>query len=368
MLYYLWNVSFDFEQHEEELEYKHGAQMMLPKERFVKACNNEPVDRPPVWMMRQAGRTLNEYRELRKKHSFWELVKNPELAAEVTLQPLRRFPVDAAIIFSDILVIPAAMGMDVQFTPKLAILPPLRCEDDIRNLDLAGMTKKLSYVAGTIRNVYNEVGQEKAVLGFSGAPYTLACYMIEGGSSKHFVKVREMMYHKPALFKELLDILADAVVEYLLMQMEAGVTAVQLFDTWAGELNPIDYNRFVLPVVRSIFDRIKGKNLPLIYYINGIGNLLGQVKQCGADIIGVDWRLSLADVRAKMGEDTVVQGNLDPALLFAPEEEIRVRVNEMFAMTGGKGHIANLGHGLIPETPVSGIAAFVDAVCRWNAG
>lgn len=341
--------------------------MMQSRERFIKACNNEPIDRPPVWMMRQAGRTLPEYRKLRETYSFWQCCKSPELAAEVTLQPLKRFPVDAAIIFSDILVIPAAMGMDVQFTPKLTVLPPLRDASDIHGLDLSGMTAKLDYVRGAIQAVYREVGQEKAVLGFSGAPYTLACYMIEGGSSKHFLRVREMMYHSPALFKELLDKLADAVIEYLLMQLDSGITAAQLFDTWAGELNPEDYNRFVLPVVQRIFEKAKSKQIPLIYYINNIGNLIHQAKQSGADIIGVDWRITLADVRRQLGRETVVQGNLDPALLFAPEEEIRRRVNEMITMTGGKGHIANLGHGLIPETPVSGIAAFVDAVTQWRA-
>jgi len=275
--------------------------------------------------------------------------------------------VDAAIIFSDILVIPAAMGMDVQFTPHLSVLPPLKDAHDVHKLDLAGMTKKLDYVRGAIKAVYNEVGQEKAVLGFSGAPYTLACYMIEGGSSKHFLKVREMMYHNPTLFKELLDKLADSVIEYLLMQLDSGITAAQLFDTWAGELNPEDYNRFVLPVVQRIFEKAKAKNIPLVYYINGIGNLIYQAKESGADVIGVDWRLTLEEVRQKLGPDTVVQGNLDPALLFAPEAEIRRRVNEMINMTGGRGHIANLGHGLIPETPISGIAAFVEAVTSWCA-
>jgi uroporphyrinogen decarboxylase len=319
-------------------------------------------------MMRQAGRTLPEYRKLREKHSFWECCRSAELGAEVTLQPLRRFPVDAAIIFSDILVIPDAMGMDVQYTPKLAVLPPLQSEADVNRLNLSGMTGKLDYVSGVIRTVYNEVGAEKAVLGFSGAPYTLACYMIEGGGSKHFLKVREMMYHNPTLFKSLLDKLADAVVEYMLMQMECGISAIQLFDTWAGELNPEDYDRFVLPVVQKIFEKIKVKKVPLIYYINGIGNLIQRAKESGADVIGVDWRLTLEDVRNTLGQDTIVQGNLDPALLFATPEEIRKRTHQMIAMTGGKGHIANLGHGLIPETPVSGIEAFVKAVTEWKPG
>ncbi len=339
---------------------------MLSKERFVRACRFDTVDRPPVWMMRQAGRTLPEYRALREKHSFWDVCRSAELGAEVTLQPLKRFPVDAAVIFSDILVVPEAMGLNVQFTPRLAVDPPVKDTSDINKLDIAGIPKKLDYVAGVIRTVYREIGQEKAVLGFSGAPYTLACYMIEGGSSKHFLKIRELMYHNRPVFETLMDKLATAVIEYLKMQAACKVTAIQLFDTWAGELNPEDYRRFVLPVNRKIVSALKSLDIPVIYYINGIGNLLEIAGEIGADVIGVDWRLTLADVRKRLGPDTVVQGNLDPVLLFAPAEEIRNRTHEMIAETGGAGHIANLGHGLIPETPVSGIEAFVKAVVEWE--
>ncbi|MCP4215594.1 MAG: uroporphyrinogen decarboxylase [bacterium] len=339
---------------------------MLSLERFKKACNFEPVDRPPVWMMRQAGRTLPEYLAVREKYSFKEVAETPELATEVTLQPLRRFPVDAAIIFSDILVIPDAMDMEVAYSPKLSILPPLKDAADVHNLKLSGLTTRLDYVAQLIRSVKKEVGKEKAVLGFSGAPFTLACYMTEGGSSKNFLAVREMMYHHPQLLEELLDKLTIAVTEYLTMQMEENVNAVQLFDTWAGHLNPVDYDRFVLPYVSKIISNLKGKGIPVIYYINGIGNLLQRASDSGADIIGVDWRLDLSEVREKLGPETVVQGNLDPALLFAPPEDIRSRVHAMLKMTGGRGHIANLGHGLIPSTPIKGIEAFVNAVTQWQ--
>ncbi len=343
---------------------------MLPRTRFIKACRNETPDRPPVWMMRQAGRTLQEYRAIREKYSFREVMENPELAAEVTLQPLKRFPVDAAIIFCDILVIPEVFGMDVQYSPKLQISPPIRNIADATHLKAVPPGQKLRYVTDTIGLVKNEVGHEKAVLGFSGAPYTLACYMIEGESSKHFLKVREMMYHSPQHFENLMDKITGAVIEYMAMQIDAGIDAIQLFDTWAGELGHQDYNRFVLPYIQRIFaglkEIFKGNCPPLIYYINGIGNLLHQAADSGADIIGVDWRLSLEEVRQKLGEDTVVQGNLDPALLFAPQQEIRQRVTQMLDSTGGRGHIANLGHGLIPTTPVSGIAAFMDAVVNWR--
>ena len=256
---------------------------MLPIERFIKACRNEEVDRPPVWMMRQAGRTLSEYRAVREKYSFWEVCKTPELATEVTMQPLRRFPVDAAVIFSDILVIPDAMGMDVQYTPKLTVLPALKDRSDINMLDLSGMTTKLQYVAEVIKSVRRELSDERAVLGFSGAPYTLACYMIQGEGSKDFIKVRQMMHHDPATFEHLMDILSDAVSDYLLMQNDVSATAVQLFDTWAGELNPEDYKRFVLPYITKIIEKVKSaSDLPVIYYINNIGNLLTIAATSGA--------------------------------------------------------------------------------------
>ncbi len=334
--------------------------------RFKRALAFEPVDRPPVWIMRQAGRTLPEYLEVRKKYSFWEICKSAELAALVTLQPLKRFPMDAAIIFSDILTVPAVMGMDVKFSGGLSLSPPIRNIRDIHALKTPDVTKELGYVADVIRCVRKEVGHEKAVLGFSGAPYTLANYMVEGGSSKHFYKIKSLMYTDPEAFSTLLSRLSDVVVEYLAMQMDASATAVQLFDSWAGELTPEDFRRFVLPHVQSIISRLKSKNVPVIYYVNGIGNLVPELKEIGADVIGVDWRINLSEVRRQLGEKTIVQGNLDPTLLFGPEELIRERVFEMFRQTGGLGHIANLGHGVIPETPISGIAAFVKAVTEWT--
>lgn len=340
---------------------------MLPKEFFIKACNFQPVDRPPVWIMRQAGRTLKEYLELREKYSFWQICKTPELAAQVTLQPLKRFPLDAAIIFSDILVIPEALGMEVQFNPKLFLRPLINDVGLIRQLDVDNVTKKLSYVADALRLVYNEVGNEKAILGFSGAPFTLACYMIEGGSSKDFLQVKEMMFHHPQVFYELMECLTLAITDYLLMQYDASVTAVQLFDTWAGILNPDDYYYFVLPYVKKIIENLKKSNpdIPVIYYINGISSLLKHAGETGADVIGVDWRINLSEVRKILGNKTVVQGNLDPTILLAPKEVIRKRVFQMLDMTGGEGHIVNLGHGLLPVTPISGIETFVNAVHDW---
>lgn len=340
---------------------------MTSIERFLRAARFKSVDRPPVWMMRQAGRTLPEYRSLRKKYSFWELCRTPDLAAEVTLQPMRRFPLDAAVIFSDILVIPDALGMEVSFSPKLSLSPVVQDADDVKRLDVINIRQRLDYVAGAIRGVSQKIGGQKAVLGFSGAPFTVSCYMIEGGGSLHFIKVREMMYRKTQAFLDLQEKLADAITEYLLLQADASATAVQLFDTWAGELNPDDYGRFVLPFVWRIVRAVKKESdIPIIYYINGIGNHLSSATETGADIIGVDWRITLSAVRKVLGDRTVLQGNMDPALLFAPQEEIQSRVRRMIDETKGRGHIVNLGHGLIPETPLSGIEAFIHSVIDWK--
>ena len=336
-------------------------------ERFRAACRFDPVDRPPVWMMRQAGRTLPEYRALKEKYTFWQLAQTPELAAEVTLQPVRRFPVDAAINFSDILTVPAAMGLNIDFTPAPVISPVVTSRADVDALKIPDVATSLDYVAGALRAVIGEIGEEKAVLGFSGAPFTLACYMVDGLGAKGFVKTRAMMYRDPALFTALLDKIGEVVADYVQMQVEAGITAYQLFDTWVGDLPKEQFRRFALPAVARVFERLSGKGAPGIYYINGIGNLLEDAAQCGSDALGIDWRLSLAEVRQRTGPDTVVQGNLDPVALFGKPEEIRQKVFDMIDQTGGRGHVANLGHGLSPDTPIEGIAAFVDAVVEWRA-
>jgi len=318
-------------------------------------------------MMRQAGRTLPEYRALKEKYSFWQLAQTPELAAEVTLQPLRRFPVDAAIIFSDILTVPAAMGLNIDFTPAPVISPVVATRADVNALKTPDVGVSLDYVTGALRNVIGEVGEEKAVLGFSGAPFTLACYMVDGLGAKGFIKTRAMMYRDPALFTDLLNKIGDVVADYVQMQIEAGITAYQLFDTWVGDLPGEEFRRFALPAVARVFERLSGKGAPGIYYINGIGNLLEDAAGCGSQALGIDWRVGLGDVRKRTRPDMVVQGNLDPVALFGKPEEIRRKVFEMLGQTGGQGHIANLGHGLSPDTPIEGIAAFVDAVVEWRA-
>jgi uroporphyrinogen decarboxylase len=336
------------------------------KERFLNACRGLPVDRPPVWIMRQAGRTLPEYQELRSKHSFWRLCRTPDLAAEATLQPVRRFGMDVAVIFSDILIVPAAMGLEVTFTPRLSISPPVREARDIGRLLPIEPDSVLSFVAEAIRRVSEQSAPGLAVLGFSGAPFTLACYMVEGGPSKHFQQIKGMMYRAPGVFADLMERISAAVTSHLRLQIEAGAAAVQLFDTWAGELGPSDFRRFALPYLRRIIAELRPTGVPVIYYVNGVGNLLEAAAQTGADVLGIDWRLDLAEVRRRLGTGQAVQGNLDPAVLFGEKSVIREKVFEMLEQTGGRGHVVNLGHGVIPDTPLAGIHAFVDAVREWG--
>jgi len=323
------------------------------------------VDKPPVWIMRQAGRALPEYLALREKHSFLEICTSPELAALVSLQPVKRFQMDACIIFSDILVVPMAMGINVQFSPDISLSPVIKNREDVARLKRPEMNSALGYVAQIIKNVLSEVSDSLAVLGFSGAPYTLASYLIEGGHFKNFHKTKMMIYEEPALFKELMKKIADAVGDYLEMQISAKATALQLFDSWAGELAAEDYEHLVLPYLCQIMERLRPKGVPIIYYINGIGNLLELAQKSGPDALSIDWRIKLSEVRKRLGQNQVVQGNLDPNLLLVSKEVIKQRVFEMLNQTNGKGHIVNLGHGLLVDTPLENIETFVTSVKEW---
>jgi uroporphyrinogen decarboxylase len=339
--------------------------MLKSSERFLRTCQNREVDYPPVWIMRQAGRALPEYRAMREKYSFWQLIKTPELAAKVSLQPVERFKMDACVIFSDILVVPAAMGVKVDFDSGVSLSPVIRKKGDVEKLKRPEVEKSLGYVAQTIKNIKAEVGDESAILGFSGAPFILAAYMIEGENSRLFTRTKTMMLREPVLFRKLIGRISDLVSDYLEMQIEAGADAVQIFDTWAGELAPIDYEHFLLPALQKIIRRAKAKGAPVIYYVNGIGNLLELAANSGADVLGVDWRIRLSEVRKRLGINQVLQGNLDPLILMGTEKLIRERVFAMLDETRGRGHIANLGHGLLPDTPLKSIATFVKSVKEW---
>jgi uroporphyrinogen decarboxylase len=314
--------------------------------------------------MRQAGRYLEEYRALRARHDFLELCKSPALATEVTLQPVRRFHMDAAILFSDILVLPEALGQRLSYPeggPRLE--PPIRSAEDLARLRALDAPAHLGYVAEAIALIGRQLARERALIGFAGAPYTLATYMVEGATSRHQAQTKALAFREPALLEELLERLAEGVSDFLLLQVEAGVDAVQLFDTWAGDLSPRDFARFALGPARKVIGALGKAGVPVIYYVNGIAAHLEAAATSGASVLGVDWRVCLGEVRRRVGPGVALQGNLDPLVLMAPPSEIRERVRAIHAAHGrGPGHIFNLGHGVLPETPVSGVAAFVDAV------
>jgi uroporphyrinogen decarboxylase len=339
---------------------------MDARTRFAAAAGGLAVDRPPVWMMRQAGRTLPEYRALKDQHSFWELCKTPELAAEATLQPVRRFPVDAAILFSDILVVPAAMGMQIEFSPAPRFAATLASQADVERLLPPDAGNRLRYVADALAIVRKEIGQTHAVLGFAGAPYTLACYMVDGTGAKGFAKTRALLHSQPLLMHRLLERVADAVAEYLELQIASGITAFQLFDSWAGDLSPAAFREFAARYAGRVLSRVTGKGAFSIYYVNGIAPHLAAAGAAGSDILGVDWRVDLARVRAEVGPLRVLQGNLDPAALHGSPESIAEATRTVLAATQGRNHILNLGHGLSPDTPLAGIEAFVQAATEWR--
>ena len=335
------------------------------RRRILAALHGEAVDRPPVWMMRQAGRYLPEYRALRKEHSFLEMVRTPELAAEVTMQPIRRFGFDAAILFSDILTVPEALGLKVDF-PKggPTISPTIRSAADVAALPKPDVIGELGYVADAVREIRRQLDDGVALLGFSGAPWTLATYMIEGGGSKSFPNIRAMMHNAPEVLDALLELLADVVIEYLQMQIDAGVDAVQLFDTWAGELRLADYERFLLPSTRRIVQTLRDRGATVVLFARHPGHLLEGTLKAGPQAIGVDWRVDLTHASERAAAHGVsLQGNLDPAELFASPAHIASRIREMHTAIGGRiGWVVNLGHGIWPTAPISGVHALVDAV------
>jgi len=333
---------------------------MSRKELFLRACRGEAVPRLPVWMMRQAGRYLPEYREIRAKRAFLEVCKTPELAIEISLQPFRRLGVDAIIVFSDILIPAEAMGMKLELGDAGPNLPePVRAERDIEALRIFDAESDTRFLMDAIRGIVREVGPAVPVLGFAGAPWTLACYMIEGRTKEGFATVKALMYEKPSAFEALLTKISNATVGYLKAQIAAGAAAVQLFDTWCGELNLADYERFALPAVQGIISRVGGE-VPVIYYTKASHHLLCAVAKSGADVLSVDWRIDLASARATLGPRIALQGNVDPAVLFAPAEKIRTVTRETAEKLGGVGHILNLGHGILVGTPVENAQLFVE--------
>jgi len=340
------------------------------KSRFIDACRRQPVDATPVWFMRQAGRYMAEYRALRKKHTILEICRTPELAVEVTLQPLERLGVDAAILFSDLLIPLEPMGIDFDFVhgegPKID--NPVSTAGDVEKLRGFEPREALGFTMETIRQLRRELEGKVPLIGFAGAPFTLASYLIEGGSSRSFAKTKALMYSDPATWHRLASKLASMVQAYLLAQIEAGVQAVQLFDSWAGALGPQDYRELVLPHSRAVLDGLKDASVPVIHFATGNSGLLPLLREAGGDVIGLDWRVDLDVGWDLLGDGVAVQGNLDPAVLLAPPEVVRRRADDVLDRAGSRpGHIFNLGHGVLPNTPVDTVADLVQHVHQKTA-
>jgi len=342
----------------------------LKNDRFLRALKKQPVDMTPVWMMRQAGRYLPEYRALRQHAgSFMDLCTNPELACEVTLQPLERFPLDAAILFSDILTIPDAMGLGLYFVtgegPKFR--KPVRTEADIEALEVTNTASQLSYVTDAVSLIRKELNGRVPLIGFSGSPWTLATYMVEGQSSRDFKQIKTMIYTQPELAHQMLSKLADSVAEYLSAQIIAGAQAVQIFDTWGGALSDQEYIDFYLQYMQKIVGKLKSDPItadtPIILFTKNGGQWLEQIAATGCDAAGLDWTTNIGQAKARVGDKICLQGNMDPAVLLSSPEHIKTEVGRILTEFGtGPGHVFNLGHGITPDVPVEHAAAFVSAV------
>lgn len=338
-------------------------------DRFLKACRREPVDATPVWFMRQAGRYMSEYRRLREKHSILDLCKTPELAAQVTLQPIDRFPLDAAIIFADILLPLEPMGLSLEFAEGEGpiIRNPVRDRAAVERLKVIDDTE-LQYVMDAISLTRGRLAGRVPLIGFAGAPFTLASYAIEGGSSRNYIHTKHMMYSEPEIWHRLMDKFARVITGYLRRQIKSGAQAVQLFDSWVGCLSAGDYIEYVMPHVQLIFEGLKHEGVPLIHFGTGTTAILKSMREAGGDVIGVDWRIPIDDAWTLVGHDRAVQGNLDPVVLFGPIHEIERRVTDILRRAAGRpGHIFNLGHGILPNTPVEHVAAAIDLVHKLSA-
>ncbi|MHB0871400.1 MAG: uroporphyrinogen decarboxylase [Chloroflexota bacterium] len=335
------------------------------RDRFLRACRRQPVDCTPIWLMRQAGRFLPEYRRLRERHSMLEMIKTPELAVEVTLQPLHRFDLDAAIIFSDILPPLESMGIEVQFVKGEgpSIGQPIRGMSQVQGLRVPAAEEVAPYTQQAIRLAARELAGRLPLIGFAGAPFTLASYLIEGGSSRDHSLAKQFMYREPDAWHLLMERLAQLVGGYLRSQVAAGAQAVQLFDSWVGVLGPADYREFVLRYSQQAIATAQTADVPVIHFTTGTTGMLGLIREAGGDVVGVDWRVELAAAWERLGPEVAIQGNLDPQTLLAPLSTLRARAASILEGANGRpGHIFNLGHGVLPQTPVEQVAALVEFV------
>ncbi len=344
--------------------------MKLKNDTFLRACRREEVERTPVWIMRQAGRYLPDYMKVRRDHSFQEVCKTPELAAEVTIQPVEKIGVDAAILFADILTPAEGMGIDLAFSPGPVIAQPVRDRKGVEALRIPDPRESVPYVLDAIRLVRERLDGRVPLIGFAGAPFTMAAYLVEGKSKHGFPGIRSMLYRDPETADLLLGKIADMTAAYLAAQIEAGAQAVQLFESWAGLLAGREFERFALPHVKRIMEAIAPLGAPRIYYAGGGGALLHLLSDCGADVIGVDWRVPLGEAWKRIGQDMAIQGNLDPCALFSPADRLEAEVRTVLDGVAGRwGHIFNLGHGIQPDTPWENARLLVETVhklSRWG--
>ena len=342
---------------------------MALNDRFLKACWREDVDCTPVWFMRQAGRYMAEYRAIRAKHTLLEICAQPELAAEVTLQPARALGVDAAILFADILLPLMPMGIHLEFAKDEGpvIHNPIGSRADVEALRVIDPCEELRHVLDAVKLVRRELDGKIPLIGFAGAPFTLASYLIEGGSSRSFIKTKQLMYRDPQTWHVLMSKLAQVIAAYLVAQIDAGAQAVQLFDSWVGALSPADYRAYVLPHSQAILQAVKASGVPAIHFGTDTATLLPLLKEAGGNVIGLDWRVDLDRGWETIGVETAVQGNLDPVALFASRAELERRVKIILQQAAHRpGHIFNLGHGILPETPVENVKAVVEMVHEFS--
>jgi uroporphyrinogen decarboxylase len=332
--------------------------------RFLEACRRRPTDVRPVWFMRQAGRYMKQYRDIRAKAGILEICKRPDLAAQVTLQPVEILDVDAAIVFADLLLPVEPMGLKLRFAAGEGpvIDNPVRTSGDIDSLSISN-TDELGYVGETIQLVTKALAGRVPVIGFVGAPFTMASYMIEGGPSRNFLRTKLMMYRDETLWRRLMGKLVDVLGSFAVLQVAAGARIIQVFDSWVGALGPDDYVRFVAPYSRALIERIRAAGVPVIHFGTGAAGFFRELHAAGGDVIGVDWRINIDQAWMDISYRSAVQGNLDPAVLMAPLPELRMRIHELLKRTGSRpGHIFNLGHGILPETPVENVKACVEIV------
>jgi uroporphyrinogen decarboxylase len=343
---------------------------LTPEQRMLRSCRGEPVDRPPVWLMRQAGRYLPEYRAVREGVSFLEMCRDVERAVKVSLQPIDLVGAEAVILFQDIFTPIPALGVDVDFQPGPVIAEPLRTMEQVKALRSPDPRESVPFVFEILAELRRQLASRSIpLLGFAGAPFTLAAYLVEGQGSRSFSSLKRMLHREPETLRALLDRLADLTVDYLNAQIEAGAQVVQLFDTWAGLLSPAEYREWVLPGHQEIASRVNREGAPLILYVNDGAHVVDEMVEAGTDVISLDWRCDLAAVAKRHGSRVSLQGNLDPCALHAPREVIFERVRELQeAGRPARGHVLNLGHGCLPDTPVEGVRAFTDAARALPSG